>query len=150
MAYRREAQFMLFATEMFVALTSIACGVGLALGVIQFPLTFLRGTQFSDYTLPGLVMAVIVGGSALLAAAELLSGSRAAIGLAALAGLALLAFEVAEITLIDQNTGSWLPLAVAFQSAYAVLSLTMLGLAVRLLMPERRRQPAHVRHASTG
>ncbi len=150
MAYRREAQFMLFATEMFVALTSIACGVGLALGVIQFPLAFLRGSQFSDYTLPGLVMALVIGGSALIAAAELLSGSRVGIALAALAGLILLAFEVAEITFIDQNTGGWLLLVVAFQAAYTVLGLTMLGLAVRLWIPERRRQPARVRQASTG
>jgi TRAP-type C4-dicarboxylate transport system permease small subunit len=72
-----------------------------------------------------------------------------AIALAALAGLILLAFEVAEITIIDQNVGGWLPVVVALQSVYSALGLTMVGLALRLLIPVRRRQPARVWHAST-
>lgn len=150
MSYKVQAQFSLFAMAMFVALTSFACGAGLALGVIRFPLAFLQGSSFSDYLIPGLAMAVVVGGSALLAAAALLTGSRSAIALVALAGLLLLAFEVAEITLIDQNTGVWLPLVVALQSAYTLLGLLMVGLAVYLGWPARAPQSARLRQASLG
>ncbi|HEX8731167.1 MAG TPA: hypothetical protein VF725_03805 [Ktedonobacterales bacterium] len=150
MSYKVQAQFSLFVMAMFVALTSLACGAGLALGVLRFPLAFLQGSSFSDYLIPGLVMALVVGGSALLAAAALLTGSRAAIGFAALAGLLLLAFEVAEITLIDHNTGGWLPLVVALQSAYSTLGLLMVGLAIYLGWPARSPHSARLRQASLG
>jgi hypothetical protein len=150
MSYRVQAQFSLFVTAMFVALTSIACGAGLALGVVRFPLAFLQGSSFSDYLIPGLVMAVAVGGSALLAAATLLAGSRSAIAFAALAGLLLLAFEVAEVTLIDRNTGGWLPLVVSLQSAYTTLGLLMVGLAAYLGWPVRSPRSARLRQASAS
>lgn len=150
MRHKEEAQFSLFATEMFVALTSLACGVGLVLGVIQFPRAFLQGSQFSDYTIPGLAMAVVVGGSALLAAAELLAGSRLAGALGALAGLILLAFEVVEVVGIDQNTGVWLPLVVALRAAYIILGLSMVALSIYLMWPAPRLRQARVRQASIG
>jgi hypothetical protein len=81
---------MLVGFEAFVALTSIVYGVGLAVGVVQFPLSWLQGTPFSDYVIPGLVMAIIAGGSSLLAAATILTGSKVGVLMSACAGLLLL------------------------------------------------------------
>lgn len=150
MKYTDQARFLLLVAEAFVALTSIVCGVGMVVGVIQFPLAFLRGAPFSDYTVPGLIMAIVVGGSALLAAVTLGAGRPVGIGLAALAGVILLLFEVAEVASIDRNTGAWLPLVVALQSAYSVIGLAMVGLAVFLWESGRHRQSARVRHAHLG
>jgi hypothetical protein len=51
----------------FIALTAIGGGGALLVGVEQqrFPLDWLRGTPFKDYTIPAILLAVVVGGSAL-------------------------------------------------------------------------------------
>jgi hypothetical protein len=134
--------------EAFVALTSIACGVGLAVGVVQFPLAWLAGTAFSDYTLPGLAMAIILGGSSLLAAEMVFTGREAGVVVSAIAGLLLMGCEVAEVVSIDRNLGNWLPLVVVLQAIYSLLSLTIVGLAVSLWRTEYRRQRFHPRHVS--
>ena len=124
----------------FVALTSIACGLGLVTGVIEFPLAFLYGTPFRDYLVPGLLMTVVVGGSAFLAAVLLLAGHASGIFMLAFAGLILLGFEVAEVMGIDRNTGNMFPLVIALQAAYTVFSLIMLGGAAYLWRQTHHRQ----------
>jgi hypothetical protein len=50
-------------------------GMGALIGMVmlltgwgyQFPTSWLQGTPFSDYTVPGLLLGIVVGGSALLA-----------------------------------------------------------------------------------
>lgn len=130
---REEIPVILVLLETFVALTSIVGGVGLAVGAIQFPLAWLQGTPFSDYTILGLVMAVIVGGSSLLAVATILTGREAGVLVSALAGLLLLGFEVVEVACIDPNAGNWLLLIVALQTIYSLLGLTIFGLAAFLM-----------------
>jgi len=65
MMKHKAVRLILVGLEAFVALTSIAYGVGLAVGAVQSPLAWLQNTPFSDYVIPGLVMAIIVGGSSL-------------------------------------------------------------------------------------
>jgi len=145
MKYTR-VRFTLIILEAFVALTSIACGVGLMVGAVQFPLAWLAGTPFSDYTVPGLVMATVVGGSSFLATEMTRAGREGGVVASALAGLLLMGFEVAEVTMIDRNLGNWLPLALGFQAIYSTLSLTIFGLAAFLWRTEHRRhsQSSHV------
>ena len=132
--------------EAFVALTSIVCGVGLAAGAIQFPLAWLQGAPFIDYIILGLVMAIIVGGSSLLAAATILTGHEVGVFVSALAGLLLMGFEVVELSIIDPNLGNCLLLVVPLQAIYSMLALTIFGLAVFLWMTEYRSQHSHSRH----
>ena len=61
MMKHNRVRLTLVVLEAFVALTSIACGVGLMVGAVEFPVAWLAGTAFSDYTMPGLVMATVVG-----------------------------------------------------------------------------------------
>jgi len=143
----KEVRLTLVVLESFVALTSIICGVGLAVGAIQFPLAWLQGTPFSDYIILGLVMAIIVGGSSLLAAATILTEREVGVLVSALAGLLLMGFEVLEVSIIDRNLGNWLPLVVALQASYSLLSLTIFGLAAFLWMTEYRSQH-FFRHSS--
>ena len=148
--YRAEARLVLLAVEQLVAATSIVCGLGLAAGITQFPLAFLDGSPFGDYLMPGLIMAIVVGGSALLAAVAL--GARRAVGvpLTALAGLILLSFEVVEVVTIDRNTGDLLPLVVALQSSYTIFGLAMLGLAAYLWAPIHARKSLDIEHVRYG
>jgi hypothetical protein len=119
-----RAHLPLVGLAVFVALTSIGCGVALAVGAHPLPRTWLRGSPLPDYTVLGLVMAVVVGGSALQAAALLRAGCVAGVLSAALAGLLLLGFEVAEVLLIDRNLGIWLLLVLPLQAVYTAIGLT--------------------------
>ena len=146
----KGVRLTLVVLEAFVALTSIVCGAGLAVGAIQFPLAWLQGAPFSDYAILGLVMAIIVGGSSLLAAATILTGHKVGVLVSALAGLVLMGFEVVEVSIIDRNLGNWLLLVVPLQTFYSMLSLTIFGLAAFLWMTEYRSQRFHTRHVSHG
>lgn len=57
----------------FIALTAIGGGIALLIGVedARFPLEWLRGTTFKGYTIPALLLAIVVGGSALVACATI-------------------------------------------------------------------------------
>ncbi len=138
---------MLVVLEAFVALTSLVCGVGLAIEVIQFPLAWLAGAPVHDYIILGWVMAIVVGGSSLLAALTMLTGREVGVLFSALAGLLLLCFEVVEVSLVDRNLGIWLLLVVPLQTIYSVIGLTMIGLTVFLWMTEYRSQHVHSGHA---
>src|SRR5437588_7473641 len=50
--------------EAFVALSAVAGGIALLTGTFAqgIPVAWLQGTPFSDYTIPGLVLAIVVGG----------------------------------------------------------------------------------------
>jgi hypothetical protein len=148
MMKHKKVRLTLVVLEAFVALTSIACGIGLAVGAVQFPLAWLAGTPFSDYTMPGLAMATIVGGSSFLAAEMTRAGREGGVVASALAGLLLMGCEVAEVMGIDRNLGNWLPSVVVLQAIYSLLSLTILGLAASLWVTERRRQRFLTRHVS--
>lgn len=144
----KGVRFTLIVLEAFVALTSTACGVGMAAGAVQFPVAWLVGTPFSDYIMPGLVMAAVVGGSSFLAAEMTRAGRGGGVVASALAGLLLMGFEVAEVTMIDRNLGNWLPFAVGFQAIYSTLSLTIFGLAAFLWRTRHHRRHFQTRHVS--
>ena len=93
-------------------------------------------------------MAIIVGGSSLLAAATILTGREAGVLVSALAGLLLMGFEVLEVSIIDRNTGNWLLLTVVLQAIYSVLGLTIFGLAASLWVTEYRSHHFQTRHVS--
>jgi hypothetical protein len=138
MMKHRGVRLILVGLETFVALTSIVYGVGLAVGVVQFPPAWLQGTPFSDYVIPGLVMAIIVGGGSLLAAATILTGSKVGVLMSACAGLLLIGFEVVEVAIVDRNMGNTLLLAGTLQAIYSVLALSIFGSAAFLWMTEYR------------
>jgi hypothetical protein len=148
MMKHNRVRLTLIILEAFVALTSIACGIGLVVGAVQLPLSWLAGTPFSDYTLPGLVMAVIIGGSAFLAAELIRAGRAGGVVVSVLAALLLMSCEIAEVTMIDRNLGDWLPFALGFQAIYSMLSLSILGLATFLWRTEQHRRHFQSRRAS--
>lgn len=143
MVKHTRTRLTLVVIEAFVALTSIAFGLGLAVGAVRLPPAWLTGTPFSDYAVPGLVMAVVVGGSSFLSAELTRAGRAGAVVASVLAGLFLMGLEVAEVALLDRNLGHWLPIALGFQAIYSTISLSILGLATFLWRTETRQHRGH-------
>ena len=109
-------RIVLGAVAAFIALTAIGGGIAILTGVDQFPLEWLAGTPFNDYTIPALLLAVVVGGTALLAAVEVFLRRPFAVPAAILAGLAMVGYIVGELVLLKQpaprpTTIEWLYLA---------------------------------------
>lgn len=130
----------LIAVEMFVGLSGIVGGVAMLVGAIQFPVAWLQGSPFSDYTIPGLLLAVVVGGSSLLAAVTVVIRRELSVMLSAAAGLIMAGYEVVEVAIIDQL--NWL------QIVYFALGLAIFGLAAYLWIAEYRRNHVLTRYIS--
>jgi len=143
-----RVRIVAFVLDVCVGLTAIAGGIGLLTGAIPFSLAWLHGSPFSDYTIPGLALGLLVGGCSLFAAATILGGRRVGVLASAGAGLLMMGFEVVEVAVIDRFGGSWLAIAIALQALYAGAGLAMFSLAAFLWMREYRGQNLPTRHAS--
>ena len=140
----------LFVIEPFIGLSAIQGGIALLRGAFDqwVPVAWLAGTPFSDYTIPGLVLVIVVGGSALLAAATVFIHREWAVLVSVLAGLLMVGYLVVEVVSLDSKVGNVLPSVLVPQLLYFVLGLAVFGLAGSLWMREYRSQHFHPRHAS--
>jgi hypothetical protein len=66
----------------------------------------LVGSPFTDYLVPGLVLGLLVGGTALVAALALLAKPRIGAALSLIAGGAIIGFEIVETTVMGLDV--WL------------------------------------------
>lgn len=123
----------LVAVEAFVGLSSISGGTALLRGELdQFvSVDWLAGTPFADYTIPALVLVIVVGGSALLAAATAFVHREWAVLVSVVAGLSMAGYEVVEIACIDSKVGSGLPTALSLQLLYLASGLVIFGRSPR-------------------
>jgi hypothetical protein len=104
----------------------------------KLPLAWLAGTPFGDYTIPGLALAIVVGGGALLAAATVFIHRRWALLVSGMAGLAMVGYLVVEIISIDGKVGNDLSVYLALQLFFLVLGVALIGLAGFLWIREYR------------
>jgi len=128
---------VLFLASVFVALTAIGGGVTLALGVDKFPPDWLVGTPFRSYVIPGLILAVVVGGSA--AAATVASLLKRDMGtlVSMLAGAILLGWLLGERVILPSR--AFVPQFWWLEALYIASALLMVlpALAVWLSTPKR-------------
>jgi len=128
----------LFVASVFVALTAAGGGITLAAGVDKFPADWLIGTPFSSYLIPGLILAIVVGGSAVVAAVATLRRSDAGALTSMLAGAILLGWLVGERLILPPaafpTQFSWL------EAFYVAVGLLMLAPGLVVWWAERRRQ----------
>ncbi len=146
----KVTRIALFVIEAFIGLSALQGGGALLKGDFAnvLPVSWLAGTPFSDYTIPGLALVIVVGGSSLVAAAIVFIEREWAVLVSVLAGLIMIGFEVVEIISVDSKVGNGLAMALGLQLSYFVLGLAVLGLAGYLWMKEYRNQHFHVGHAS--
>jgi len=133
-----------------IATSAIAGGSALLRGDLDRFLSdaWLAGTPFNDYTIPGLVLVIVVGGGILLAAATVFIHREWAVLISALAGLLMAGYLVVEAVSLDSKVGDALPTVLALQLFYFVLGLALIGLAGFLWLREYRSQHFHLRHTS--
>lgn len=89
----------------FLALSSIAGCIQLLEGTFAPSVELLQGSPFTNFTVPGLALGLIVGGSALVAAIFLLRKSKFGTMLAATAGVVIMFFEFVEVLVIGSPAG---------------------------------------------
>jgi hypothetical protein len=140
----------LLVLEVFIASGAIAGGIPLMQGMAfgqRLPLALLAGTPFSDYTIPALILMIVVGGTALLAAATLFIDREWAVLVSVLAGLLMAGYEMVEAVGLDSKAGPFLPFALGIQLIWFVAGLAVFVLAGLVWMRDYRRQHFHLRHA---
>jgi hypothetical protein len=111
----------------FLALSGILGGIGLLTKLIAMPVEILKGSIFSDFTIPGLALSVIVGGSALLATIMLIRKSRYGSLLSALAALIIMFFEFVEVLVIGSPVGLARNLQIIYFGLGTIIMVLALG-----------------------
>lgn len=117
------SQIALLVIDAFVGLTAIGGGIALATGLEanRFPVELLKGVPFNNYLIPGLILAVVVGGSAAVAAVATVINPNVGGWLSALAGTVLIGQIAGEILFLKQ------PVSLT-EVIYVAIGTTMVGL----------------------
>jgi hypothetical protein len=120
----RGIRIALLIMDAFVAVTAVVGGLALVTGLEgdRFPLKLLESTPFSSYMMPGLILSVVVGGSASIAVAALLRGLDRGALASIVAGAILMGWIIGEALLLHQP--SW------FEAFYFALGVTMAALGL--------------------
>ena len=143
MSPQRAIRITLLVIEAFVAVTAFAGGTALVLGallpgfasVITPPTEYLEGSPFSSYLVPGLVLALVLGGVNAIAFVLLLRRRPSASFAAAAAGYAALIWIFVQMTVIPFS----LLQAVYFIAGAVELGLVMLRLGLLPIARGSRR-----------
>ena len=125
----------LFVASNFVALTAVGGGITLAIGLDKFPAGWLVGTPFSSYLIPGLILAVVVGGSAVVAAVATLRRSGAGALTSTLAGAILLGWLAGERLILPK--AAFVPQFWWLEAVYIAAGLMMVLPALAALWAAR-------------
>ncbi len=115
---------------------SAAIGTVMAIGMdgAGVPPSLLEGSPFHSFVMPGLILGAIVGGTQFVAAVALVRRMRAALLLAAVAGLGMLIWIFVELAVIRHF--AWLQAVYfGFGIVELVLVLLLLGIAPRAVLP---------------
>ena len=136
--------------EALIGLGAIQGGIPLLQGAFDqvLPVSWLAGTPFSGYTIPGLLLVIVVGGTALLAAATVFIHRKWTLLVSMLAGLLMAGYLVVEAVILDSKVGNALPMVLGLQLFYFVLGVAVFGLAGFLWTMEYRSQYFNLRHIS--
>jgi len=125
---------ILIILSIFLALTAIPGGFCLLTGIAAPPVDELKGSIFTDYTIPGLALMIIVGGSAIVAAVLLIRKHKYALFYSAIVGLIIMTFEFIEVLAIGSPTGAGL----VMQIIYFVLGVVMVKCPLIILFIDLR------------
>jgi hypothetical protein len=111
--------------DAFVAPTAVGGGLALTVKPDWFPPQWLKGTPFRSFLIPGLILAVFVGGSATVATIAAVLDNDAGAVASILAGVMMMGWIAGELHLLKQQ--SWL------QAVYFAAGLVMAVLGGVLL-----------------
>jgi hypothetical protein len=147
----KAIRILLLVIEAIIGLGAIGGGIGILTGAFDqwLPLAWLQGTPFTDFTIPGLTLLIVIGGGMLLAAATIFIQSEWTVILSAVMGLAMIGFEIVEVLTIDRFPDAIIPSTLAQQGLMSFLGLIIFGLASYLWYSEYRQHhfPTRASHA---
>jgi len=103
--FRNVLHIILIVLTIFLSLTAVLGGAALVANFYTPPVEMLAGSMFKDFTIPGLSLALIVGGSALFAAILLFRKNKFDILFSATAGIIIMFFEFVEMLVIGSPAG---------------------------------------------
>ena len=96
----------LVAIDAFAAVSALAGGVMvLTAWPSTFPIAWLEGTPFDSYVIPGLLLGVVVGGSALVSLVATVRRAPSGPALSFLAGLVMMGWIAGEVVLLRATIG---------------------------------------------
>jgi len=102
---QRVLYTLLIILGVFLALSAVPGGIALLIGFNAPPVSQLSGSVFRDFTIPGLTLLFLVGGSAILATLLLVRKHRFALPSAFASGLIVMCFEFVEVLAIGSPPG---------------------------------------------
>ena len=126
---RKTIYSILIILNLFLAITAIPGGFCLLTGIAAPSLNELKGSIFSNYTIPGLTLMILVGGSALLISILLIRKNNYSLLYSAVVGLIIMFFEFVEVITIGTPTGPGL----VMQLIYFVLGTVMILVVLSIL-----------------
>jgi hypothetical protein len=142
----------LLALQSFIAVSAIDGGMALLRGAYDGVLSvaWLAGTPFGSYTVPGLALVLLVGGTALVAATSVFIYEDWAVLTSMVSGLTLAAFLTVEILSLDAKVGEALPMVLTLQVAYFVSALAVIALSALLwrTRPNRDQRALDLRQSA--
>jgi hypothetical protein len=125
---------ILIILEAFLAVTAVAGGIGLISGSLNPGLALLKGSPFNDYTIPGLALAILVGGGATVATILMIRRHPWAVYSCALSGGVIMFFEIVEVLVVGSDPG----IARNLQMFYFGYGLVLVLLAAGVWLSSRR------------
>ena len=119
----------------FIALTAIGGGIALLSGAegSRFPLEWLQGTPFKDYTIPALLLTIAVGGSSLVSCIAIFRNFKKSSVLSIIAGSIMVGFIVVEVLILKQVPPGPTPI----EKMYFILGFITILLAGFLWLKEK-------------
>ncbi len=123
-------QVVLVVIDLFVALTAVGGGIAMAADIDKkVDPAWLEGTPFQSYRVPGVLLAGIVGGTALLAAVVTALDATSGGIVSVIAGVILAGWIVAEVIILNQPGAP-----TAIEVLYVVIGLSMISIGLAVTM----------------
>lgn len=113
---------------LFLSVTAILGGLALTANFYTPPVELLQGSPFKNYTLPGLALTLIVGGSALCSFILLLRKNKFAVMSASTVGVMIMFFEFVEVMIIGSTLGPAFFLQVTYFGLGILVMAASLGI----------------------
>ncbi len=125
MTARRAEGIALLALQVFATLSAIAGGIALLAGTIDLPAEWLDGSLFSDYSIPGIILAALVGGTQLVALLYTLRRAESYLLATGLAGGVMMGWIIGELIIVGSNDATM----IGYQLVYFVVGLLEFAIA---------------------
>jgi len=100
---RKSLRLVLGIFTSIIALTAIGGGIAILAGAEDFPLEWLEGTPFRDFTIPALILIFVVGSSALCAAIMVFANHRLSGLISMAAGIVMTGEIGVELAILNQE-----------------------------------------------